>query len=131
MPSSAAVSSATQAPATTTRAGVSFRRAALRLYVCAESIRPIETNRLPVLLLSSYSELQLSSLRVVNIMNFDDVLFGLILCGIGLAGACFRSEYVLLRELRAIERRREKLMRELHIERLSSQVEREHFAQTG
>jgi hypothetical protein len=64
-------------------------------------------------------------------MNFDDVLFGLILCGIGLAGACFRSEYVLLRELRAIERRREKLMRELHIERLSSQVEREHFAQTG
>jgi hypothetical protein len=64
-------------------------------------------------------------------MNFDDVLFGLILCGIALAGACFRSEYVLLREIRAIERRREKLMRELQIERLSSQVDREHFAQTG
>jgi hypothetical protein len=64
-------------------------------------------------------------------MNFDDVLFGLILCGIALAGACFRSEYVLLREIRAIERRREKLMRELQIARLSSQVDREHFAQSG
>jgi hypothetical protein len=58
-------------------------------------------------------------------MSFDDVLFGLILCGIGLAAACFRSEYVLLRELKAIERRRERLMRELHVERLSSQVEDE------
>jgi hypothetical protein len=46
-------------------------------------------------------------------MNFDDILFGLILFGIGLAGACFRSEYVLLREIRAAERRREKVMREL------------------
>jgi len=73
-------------------------------------------------------------------MNFDDVLFGLILCGIGLAGACFRSEYVLLRELRAyvllrelraIERRKERLMRELRIRRLSSQIDIEHFAQTG
>jgi hypothetical protein len=58
-------------------------------------------------------------------MSFDDVLFGLILCGIGLAAACFRSEYVLLRELKAIERRRERLMRELHVERLSSRVEDE------
>jgi hypothetical protein len=44
-------------------------------------------------------------------MNFDDILFGMILCGIGLAGACFRSEYVLLRELRATERRKEGIMR--------------------
>jgi hypothetical protein len=44
-------------------------------------------------------------------MNFDDVLFGLILCGIGLAGAYFRSEYVLLRELRAAERRKAGIMR--------------------
>jgi hypothetical protein len=58
-------------------------------------------------------------------MSFDDVLFGLILCGIGLAAACFRSEYVLLRELKATERRRERLMRELHMERLSSQVDDE------
>jgi len=64
-------------------------------------------------------------------MSVDDILFGLILFGIGLAGACFRSEYVLLRELRAIERRNERVMRELHIKRLSSQVDREHFAQTG
>jgi hypothetical protein len=64
-------------------------------------------------------------------MNFDDVLFGLILLGIGLAGACFRCEYLLLREIRAIERRRERAMRELHIERLSSQIVSEHFSQTG
>jgi hypothetical protein len=64
-------------------------------------------------------------------MNFDDVLFGLILCGIGLSAACFISEYVLLRELRAIERIKEGAMRELQIKRLSSQVDREHFAQTG
>ena len=44
-------------------------------------------------------------------MNVDDVLFGLILCGIGLAGACFRSEYVHLRELRAAERKMEGVMR--------------------
>jgi hypothetical protein len=65
-------------------------------------------------------------------MNFDDVLFGLILCGIGLAGACFRSEYVLLRELRAAERRKAGVMRELHLKRLSAQADDgEHFAQTG
>jgi hypothetical protein len=64
-------------------------------------------------------------------MTCDDVLFGLILCGIGLAGACFRSEYVLLPELRAIERRKESVMRESQIKRLSSQVDGEHFAHTG
>lgn len=51
-------------------------------------------------------------------MNFDDILFGLILLGTGLAVACFRSEYVLRRELRAIELRKESLMRELHSKRL-------------
>ena len=64
-------------------------------------------------------------------MNVDFVLFGLILCGIGLAGACFRSEYVLLREIRAIERRREKLMRDLHSERLSGQAGGRVAAQTA
>jgi hypothetical protein len=64
-------------------------------------------------------------------MILDDILFGLILCGIGLACACFRSEYVLLRELRATERREKRVMRELQIKRLSSQVDGEHFAQTG
>jgi hypothetical protein len=55
-------------------------------------------------------------------MNLDYVLFSLILCGIVLAGICFRSEYLHLRDLRAIERRREKLMHELHLERLSAQA---------
>jgi hypothetical protein len=64
-------------------------------------------------------------------MNFDDVLFGLILCGIGLAAACFRSEYVLLRESRATERKRERLMRELQLARLADQaVDREQTART-
>jgi hypothetical protein len=54
-------------------------------------------------------------------MNIDDVLFGLIVCGIGLAVACFRSEYVLLRELRETQRRTEGMMRKLHSERLTSQ----------
>jgi hypothetical protein len=63
-------------------------------------------------------------------MNFDDVLFGLILCGIGLASACFKSEYVLLRELRATERRKERVLRELHLERLS-QPFRSSAAQTA
>jgi hypothetical protein len=65
-------------------------------------------------------------------MNFDDVLFGLILCGIGLAGACFRSEYVLLRELRAAERRKAGVMRTLHSKRTSSRADDgEQVAQTG
>jgi hypothetical protein len=65
-------------------------------------------------------------------MNFDDVLFGLILCGVGLAGACFRSEYLLLRELRTAERKREGVMRELHSKRPSSQADDgEQVAQSG
>jgi hypothetical protein len=64
-------------------------------------------------------------------MNLDYFLFGLILCGIGLACVCFRSEYLHLRDLRAIERRREKLMRELHLARLSSRAgDDEHAART-
>jgi hypothetical protein len=54
-------------------------------------------------------------------MNIDDVLFGVIVCGIGLAGACFRSEYVHLRELRATQRRKEGIMHKLHAEKPSSQ----------
>jgi hypothetical protein len=65
-------------------------------------------------------------------MNFDDILFGLIVFGIGLAAACFRSEYVLLRELRATQRRTEGMMRKLHSERLSSQInDSEQPARTG
>jgi hypothetical protein len=65
-------------------------------------------------------------------MNIDYVLFGLIVCGIGLAVACFRSEYVLLRELKATQRRTEGMMHKLHSERLSSQSDdNEQPAQTG
>jgi hypothetical protein len=65
-------------------------------------------------------------------MNFDDILFGLIVCGIALAAACFRSEYVLLRELRATQRRNERIMHKLHLERLSSQADNsEQVARTG
>jgi hypothetical protein len=64
-------------------------------------------------------------------MNVDDFLFGLILCGIGLAAACFRSEYVRLRELTAIERRRQKALHELQSARLSAHtVDREHAARS-
>jgi hypothetical protein len=64
-------------------------------------------------------------------MNLDYVLFGLILCGIGLACVCFRSEYLHLRDLRAIERRRERLMRELQLQRLSAKAgDRERAART-
>ena len=65
-------------------------------------------------------------------MNIDDVLFGLIVCGIGLAVACFRSEYVLLRELKETQRRTEGMMRKLHSERLTSQSDdSEQPARTG
>jgi hypothetical protein len=65
-------------------------------------------------------------------MNVDDVLFGLIVCGIGLVGAWFRSEYVLLRELRATQRRKEGIMRKLHLERPSSQADDgDQLARTG
>ena len=56
-------------------------------------------------------------------MNFDDVLFGLIVCGIGLAGACVRSEYLLLRELKATELRNQRTTRELHLKKLSPQAD--------
>jgi hypothetical protein len=52
-------------------------------------------------------------------MSLDDVLFGMIIGGIGLCAAHFRSEYIRWREHRAAERRKETTMRELYINRLS------------
>lgn len=76
--------------------------------------------------------MQLRSPQVVLIMNLDYVLFGLIVCGTGLAVVCFRSEYLHRRDLRAIERRREKLMRELHLRRLSAHAgDSEHAARSS
>ena len=64
-------------------------------------------------------------------MNCDDFLFGLILCGIGLTAVCFRIEYVQLRELRTNARKRQKVIRELQVQRLSAQpVDHEHAART-
>jgi hypothetical protein len=64
-------------------------------------------------------------------MNFDDFLFGLIICGVGVATACFRSEYLHRRAIRAAERRRQKIMRELHLQTISARADdHEHAART-
>jgi hypothetical protein len=39
-------------------------------------------------------------------MNFDDLLFVIIIGGIGLTGAYFRAEYVLWRRYKGAERRK-------------------------
>jgi hypothetical protein len=52
-------------------------------------------------------------------MSLDDVLFGVIVGGIGLCAAHFRDEYIRWRKHRTAERRKETSMRELHINRLS------------
>ena len=44
-------------------------------------------------------------------MSIDDILFGLIVCGIALVGVWFRSEYALLREFRAAQRRSDGMLR--------------------
>ena len=51
-------------------------------------------------------------------MSLDDVLFGVIIAGIGLCVAHFRGEYIRWRQHRAAERRQEMSMRELHIRKL-------------
>jgi hypothetical protein len=52
-------------------------------------------------------------------MSLDDVLFGVIVGGVGLCAAYFRDEYIGWREHRAAEMRKETSMRELHIDRFS------------
>jgi hypothetical protein len=52
-------------------------------------------------------------------MRLDDVLFAVIIAGIGLCAAHFRSEYIRWREHRVAERRIETSMRQLQIHRLS------------
>jgi len=52
-------------------------------------------------------------------MSLDDVLFGMIVGGVGLCAAYFRDEYIGWREHRAAEMRKETSMRELDIDRLS------------
>jgi hypothetical protein len=50
-------------------------------------------------------------------MSLDDVLFGVIVGGVGLCAAYFREEYIGWREHRAAEMRKETSMRDLHIDR--------------
>ena len=48
-------------------------------------------------------------------MSPDDVLFGIIVSGVGLSAAYFRDEYIRWRELRAAEMRKQASRRDLHI----------------
>jgi hypothetical protein len=50
-------------------------------------------------------------------MSLDDVLFGVIVGGVGLCAAYFRHEYIGWREHRAAVMRKQTSMRELHIDR--------------
>ncbi len=52
-------------------------------------------------------------------MTLDDLLFGMIGGGVGLCAAYFKDEYTGWREHRAAELRKQKSMRELHIDRFS------------
>lgn len=58
-------------------------------------------------------------------MSLDDVLFGMIVGGVGLCAAYFRDEYIGWREHRAAELRKETNMRELHIDRFSHREDAE------
>jgi hypothetical protein len=49
---------------------------------------------------------------------FDDLLFVMIITGIGFSGAYLRAEVLLYRRFKAAERRREALQRELHTKRV-------------
>ena len=51
------------------------------------------------------------------VMSLDDVLFVVIVGGVGLCAAYFRGEYIGWREYRAAEMRREASMRALHLAR--------------
>jgi hypothetical protein len=52
-------------------------------------------------------------------MSLDDVLFGVIVGGVGLCAAYFRDEYIGWRKRRAAELRKQTSMRELHTGRIS------------
>ena len=60
-----------------------------------------------------------TSLLQMEFMSLDDVLFVVIVSGVGLSAAYFREEYIGWREHRAAEMRRQTSRRELHIDRAS------------
>jgi hypothetical protein len=51
-------------------------------------------------------------------MNIDDLLIAIIIGGIGLSGAYLRAEYTFYRRHKAVERRKQLSLRELHTNRL-------------
>jgi hypothetical protein len=53
------------------------------------------------------------------VMSLDDVLFGVIVIGVGLSAAYFRDEYIGWREHRGADKRKQTSMRELYIDRFS------------
>src|SRR5258708_29537516 len=127
VPSSAAVSSVTAYLPRRLRL-MSFERLGHR----RRCIRQVDTSYLEKQAsVGSYTRniLQCNRVRVwsCTTMSVDDILFGLILCGIGLAGACFKSEFVLLREQRTAERRKERGMREVAIKKIFSPHGRGNF----
>jgi len=52
-------------------------------------------------------------------MSLDNILFVVIVGGVGLCAAHFRDEYIAWREHRAAEMRKQTSMRHLHIDRFS------------
>jgi hypothetical protein len=52
------------------------------------------------------------------VTSLDDVLFGVIVGGVGLCAAYFREEYIGWREHKAAEVRKQTSMRALHIDRV-------------
>ena len=51
-------------------------------------------------------------------MTLEDLLFAIILAGIGLSGAYLRAELVLHRRMTALQRTREIVQREVHAKRV-------------
>src|ERR1700685_2774892 len=54
----------------------------------------------------------------MSAVNIDDLLFAIILAGIGLSGAYLRAELVLHRNTTAVQRARELAQREVHAKRV-------------
>jgi hypothetical protein len=64
-------------------------------------------------------------------MSLDDVLFGLIVGGVGLCAAYFRDEYIGWREHRTAEMRRETSQRELHMDGVSHREDADSIRENG
>jgi len=65
------------------------------------------------------TNLGLANRKGVLVMSLDDVLFGVIVGGVGLCAVYFRDEYMGWRQHRAAEMRKQMSLRELHIARVS------------